>query len=52
MSASAAYLSAAGLRDHDVAFALGIADMRTINRLLKPHRKLAAQRQAHVPYSA
>ena len=52
MSASAAYLSAAWLRDHDVAFALGIADMRTINRLLKPHHKLAAQRQAHAPYSA
>ena len=46
LSASAAYLSAAGLRDHEVAIALGIADMRTINRLLKPHQKLAVQRSA------
>ena len=44
LSASAAYLSTAGLRDHEVAMALGIADMRTINRLLKPHQRLAAQR--------
>ena len=46
LSASAAYLSAAGLRDHEVAIALGIADMRTINRLLKPHQKPAVQRSA------
>lgn len=44
LSACAAFLSAAGLRDHDVAIVLGIEDMRTINRLLKPHQRLAAQR--------
>ena len=48
-SAAAAYLSDAGLRDHDVAVALGIADMRTLNRLLRPHQRLQAQRRAHQP---
>ncbi len=45
-SASAAYLSDAGLRDHEVAVALAIADMRTLNRLLRPHQRLQAQRRA------
>ena len=48
-SASAAYLSDAGLRDHEVAVALGIADMRTLNRLLRPHQRLQAQRRAPRP---
>ena len=45
LSAAAAFLSGAGLRDHDLAIVLGITDMRTINRLLKPHLTLAAQRR-------
>ena len=49
LSAAAAYLSDAGLRDHEVAVALGIADMRTLNRLLRPHQRLQAQRRAHQP---
>ncbi|MGE0135492.1 MAG: tyrosine-type recombinase/integrase [Dehalococcoidia bacterium] len=44
LSAAAADLSASGLTDHEVAAALGIVDMRTMNRLLKPHQALAAQR--------
>ena len=53
LSASAAYLSVAGFRDHDVAMVLGITDMRSINRLLKPHQVLTAQRRAQggVAYS-
>ena len=46
LSAAAAYLSTAGLRDHDLAVVLGVTDMRTINRLLKPHQRLNAQRAA------
>ena len=46
LSAAAEYLSVAGLRDHDLAVVLGVTDMRTINRLLKPHQRLAAQRSA------
>ena len=49
LSAAAAYLSDAGLRDHEVAVALGIADMRTLNRLLRPHQRLQAQRSAPWP---
>lgn len=45
LSASAAFLSAAGFRDHDLAIVLGISDMRTVNRLLRPHLALAAQRR-------
>lgn len=45
LSAAAAFLSAAGFRDHELAIALGIADMRTISRLLRPHQRLAAQRE-------
>lgn len=51
MSATAAYLSAEGFTDHQVAVALSIADMGTINRLLKPHQRLKAQRAASVPRS-
>lgn len=49
LSAAAAYLNVAGLRDHDLAIVLGITDMRTINRLLKPHQVLAAQRRVSPP---
>ena len=48
-SAAAAYLGAAGFRDHEVAITLGIADMRTINRLLRPHQRLQFQRKARRP---
>lgn len=43
-SAAAAYLSSFGVRDHEIAMALGIRDMRTVNRLLRPHQRLQAQR--------
>lgn len=45
LSAAAASLSAVGFRDHELAIALGLSDMRTVNRLLKPHQVLAVQRQ-------
>ena len=48
LSAAAATLSAAGLRDHEVAITLEITDMRTINRLMKPHQVLAARRRARL----
>ena len=51
LSASAASLSASGLRDHEVAIVLGIGDMRTLNRLLRPHQRLRAQRLALSPAS-
>ena len=50
LSASAAYLLGAGFRDHEVAIVLGIADMRTINKLLGPHQRLAAQRRANTAW--
>jgi integrase len=47
LSAAAAYLGMNGLTDHEIAMALAIRDMRTVNRLLKPHQRLRAQRTTH-----
>lgn len=45
LSAFAVYLSeTGGLTEHEVAITLGVVDIRTIDRLLTPHRRLKAQR--------
>lgn len=46
VSAAAAYLTTEGFRDHELAIVLGVSDMRTVNRLLRPHQVLDAQRRA------
>ena len=44
-SAFAAHLREVGLTDHEIAITLGVGDLRTVDRLLKPHRALRSQRQ-------
>jgi integrase len=44
--AAAYWLRTQGLSDHQIAQALGIARVRTIDRMLKPHADLDAQREA------
>ena len=45
LSAAAAYLSDHEFTDHQIAIALGVTDLRTIDRRLKRHRALRAQRE-------